>query len=89
MGVEISFLIYHSYSLKDKRSVVKSIIKKMHNKHNISIAEIDKLDILNEAVIGAGVVSNSRKLCRQILSSVVKDVENNFEIEIYAVEMIE
>lgn len=89
MGVEISFLIYHSYSLKDKRSVVKSIIKKMHNKHNISIAEIDKLDILNEAVIGAGVVANSRKLCRQILSSVVKDVENNFEIEIYAVEMIE
>lgn len=28
LGMKVSFLIYNAYSLKDKRSVVKSIIKK-------------------------------------------------------------
>ena len=67
LGMKVSFLIYNSYSLKDKRSVIKSIIKKSQNKFNVSISEVEAQDTLNQGVLGIAVVSNNRKLSQQIL----------------------
>lgn len=88
-GMEISFRLFDAYSLKDKRSVVKSIIHRMHNKFNISIAEIDQQYMLNEAVIGMSVVSNTYALCHQMLDHVLAEMEEQFEIEVFKVERFE
>lgn len=82
VGFKISFIIFNSDSLKDKRSIVKSIIQKMHRKYNISISEVDDNDIINKGVIGIGIVSNNYVLCKQIVENVVKDIESQYEIEI-------
>jgi uncharacterized protein YlxP (DUF503 family) len=45
-------------SLKEKRSIVKSIIGRLKARFNISIAEVDAHDNKNGAVIGVAIVSN-------------------------------
>lgn len=89
MGIEISFIIPGAKSLKDKRSVVKSIISKMKARYNISISEVDANDIINQGVIGIGTVGNNRTLCHQVLDSVVRDIEDLYDIEIHSIEKIE
>lgn len=89
IGVEISFLIHHALSLKDKRSIVKSIIHKMRHKHNITIAEVDALETINQGVIGIGVCGNNRNHCLQMLDRVVKDIEAMYDIEIHQIETYE
>jgi uncharacterized protein YlxP (DUF503 family) len=75
--------------LKDKRSVVKSIIKKIQNKFNVSIAEVEAHDTLNQGVLGIAVVSNDRKLSQQILDQVIQEIEDNGEVEIHSIERLE
>lgn len=89
IALKVSFQILDSRSLKDKRSVVKSIINRMKNKYNISIAEIENQDILNQGTIGIGIVGNNRKLCRQVLEHVMKDIEEQYEIEIHDVQELQ
>ncbi|MGO1589749.1 MAG: DUF503 domain-containing protein, partial [Alkalibacterium gilvum] len=55
MGVEITLLIYDSYSLKEKRSVIKSILRRTENRHQLSVAEVGDMDLQNKAVLGFGV----------------------------------
>lgn len=89
LGMKVSFLIYNSYSLKDKRSVIKSIIKKSQNKFNVSISEVEAHDTLNQGVLGIAVVSNNRKLSQQMLNQVLQEIEDNGEVEIHSIERVE
>ncbi|WP_035052094.1 DUF503 domain-containing protein [Carnobacterium pleistocenium] len=89
LGMKVSFLIYNSYSLKDKRSVVKSIIKKTQNKFNVSISEVEAHDTLNQGVLGVAVVSNNHKLSQQILDQVLQEIEDNGDVEIHSIERME
>jgi len=59
-------------SLKEKRSIVKSLIGRLKNRFNISIAEVDHQDDKQFAVIGMAIVSNDT---RYIHSSFDKIVE--------------
>ncbi|WP_087032735.1 DUF503 domain-containing protein [Trichococcus palustris] len=86
LAVELSIRLFDSYSLKDKRSVVKSIIAKMHQRYNISIAEVADQDMLNQAVIGIAIVSSSMVLCQQVLDKVVEEIESNYEVEIFQIK---
>lgn len=83
---QMSIRIFDAYSLKDKRSTIKSIIKKVHNKFNVSISEVDEHDLMNKATLGIAIVSNSNTLNDQILNRIVTYIEDNYEIEIIAME---
>lgn len=89
VGMKLTFRIDDSYSLKDKRSVIKSIIRRMHNKFNISIAEIDKQDMLNQSVIGISVVANEYQQCHTVLDKVLDEIEETYAIDIYEIERVE
>ena len=64
-------------SLKEKRSIVKSVIGRLKSRFNISIAEVDHQDSKNSAVIAMTTVSNKTGLIDQqfdaILSFMQKD----------------
>ena len=47
-------------SLKDKRSIVKSLIERLRSRFNVSVAEVDHNDSRSSAVIGLAVVSNDK-----------------------------
>ena len=48
--------IPHAHSLKEKRSTVNSLKKKIRNKFNVSIAEIDFLDKWQRSAFGVSIV---------------------------------
>ena len=58
-------------SLKEKRRIVKSIIGKVKNKFNFSIAEVDAQDSKALAVIGLAVVANNGDFVNKQLDTVI------------------
>ncbi len=86
LSVEVSLRLYDSFSLKDKRSVVKSMLKRLSNRHNVSVAEVGSLDRQNEARIGLAVVGNQRKICEQVLQQCLNEIETEYAVEITSVE---
>ena len=77
-------------SLKDKRQVLKSLIAKVRQAFNVSVAEVDENDLWRRATVGVVVVSNSAKFANQVLNKVVDHVENDWRVVLddYAVEMV-
>ncbi len=80
--MEISFRIPGSFSLKDKRRVLKSLIDRTRNNFNVSIAEVESHDIVNLATVGLSCVSNSRRVAEGILDRCLEFYEGNYDIEI-------
>ena len=80
-----------SHSLKDKRRVVKSILAKVRNKYNVSIAEVDANDVWQSAVIGIACVSNDATRAHRLLIKIVEMIGNSrFDAEVaeYQIEML-
>jgi uncharacterized protein len=63
------------HSLKEKRSVVKSVLARLRNEFNVSTAEVDAQDSHGRAVIGVACVSASSEYARGQLEAVVRWIE--------------
>lgn len=62
-------------SLKEKRSQLKPLIARIHREFNVSVSEIDKQDIWDEAVICCALVSNDRRFAEKSISKVISFIE--------------
>lgn len=80
--LEIEIYIYESNSLKDKRRVLRSLMERLKNKFNISIAETGLNDKWNRSIIGISSVSNDTIQMNRILSNVLEFIENDSRVEI-------
>lgn len=69
-------------SLKEKRRILKSLITKLQNNFNISIAEVESQDVYRRAVLGAAIVSNSANFGNQVIAKVVNQIEANPQVVI-------
>jgi uncharacterized protein YlxP (DUF503 family) len=65
--------IEHAHSLKEKRHVVKSLKDRLRNKFNVSVAEIDDMDLHNSAVIAVAALSSSKDFATKILQAVEEE----------------
>ena len=87
----VSLRLPENSSLKDKRQVLKSIIARVRNKFNVSIAEIDDHELWQRATVGICCVSNDNRFINEVLSKVVDlIVDGRFEAEIldYEIEIL-
>jgi len=66
----VTLSIPQADSLKDKRSVLKSIKDRLRNGFNISVAEIGDHDIWRNAVLGIAVISQDASYANGVLSRV-------------------
>ena len=64
-------------SLKDKRSIVKSVIGRLQSRFNISISEVDHQDTRSTAVLGIAVVSNDARFIDQQLDAILTFMRND------------
>ena len=64
-------------SLKEKRSIVKSLIGRLQSRFNISVAEVDHQDSKSVAVLGVAVVSNDSRFIDQQLDAIVGFMRND------------
>lgn len=56
---KIIYRLHDCHSLKEKRGIVKSIIKKIQNNFNVSIAEVGSNDMHQKAEIGFALIGNN------------------------------
>ncbi|SHI87722.1 hypothetical protein SAMN02745163_00917 [Clostridium cavendishii DSM 21758] len=73
-------------SLKEKRMVVKSIIQKLKNKFNVSVAEVDEQDIHKTIVIGVVSVCGSSAQVDSTMENIINFIEVNTDAEIIKIE---
>lgn len=71
--VTLELRIEEAHSLKEKRHVVKGLKERLRRKFNVSVAEIDDMDLHNSAVLAAAVVSPSRPFAEKVLQSVERE----------------
>lgn len=64
-----------STSLKDKRRVVQSIIKRLQNEFQLSAAEVEDQDLYQLATIGLAYVSNDARHANSVVSKAIDFVE--------------
>ncbi len=79
----ITFRLHDCRSLKSKRKTVKSIIGRLQNNFNASVAEVGSNDVYDEALIGFAVVGNDRILTNSKIDKVF-----NFADELGLAEII-
>jgi len=87
----IELRLAENLSLKGKRRVLKSIITRVRNKFNVSIAEVADQNLWQLATLGICCVSNNSRYNNEVLSKVVDFVvDSRFEIEIlnYKIEIL-
>ena len=65
-------------SLKEKRSRLSPLIARLRREFNISVAEVDRLDAWQEAVIACALVSNSPAHTQRSLQAIIDWIEKNW-----------
>lgn len=61
--------VFGCHSLKEKRSVVKSLKDRLHRSFNVSVAETGHHDVWQRAELTACVVSGDRRQAEAVLES--------------------
>ena len=81
--MNVGLLILHLYlpgcsSLKEKRGRLKPLLHRLHREFNISVAEIDQMDIWQNATIACATVSNGQAHTQKVLQSIINWVESSW-----------
>lgn len=72
----ITFRIHDCHSLKAKRKIIKSIISRLRNTFNASIAEVGANDIYQRAEIGFSMTGNDVRLINSKMDKLVNMTED-------------
>jgi uncharacterized protein len=74
------------HSLKEKRMVVKSIIQRLKNKFNLSVAEVAEQDIHQTIVIGIAAICGSSAQVDSTMENVISFIEDNTDAEMIDIQ---
>jgi uncharacterized protein YlxP (DUF503 family) len=78
VGVLTAQLHLHGISsLKEKRSIVKSLLGRLKSRFNISISEVDHQDEKTSAVVGIALISNDTRFINQQFDSIIDFMRND------------
>jgi uncharacterized protein YlxP (DUF503 family) len=72
---QIELLFHENFSLKGKRQILRSIIQRARKRFNISIAEVEGLDLWQKGILGVVAVGNDRKVVNSIMDQVLNFIE--------------
>jgi hypothetical protein len=82
----VELYIREATTLKDKRRVLKSIIDRIKNKFNVSIAEVDRQGSWQRATLGIACISNETNHVQSTLSNVAKFISSLGTAEVLSIE---
>lgn len=86
----VDLFLGESNSLKEKRRVLKSLIERVKNRFNVSIAEVGEHDTWQRSVIGVSFVGSGQAHVHKVLASVIRFIEKqgNIVITDYKTELL-
>ncbi|PYZ98053.1 hypothetical protein CR205_05505 [Alteribacter lacisalsi] len=85
-SVTVEAIIYDAQSLKEKRSVLKSVVTRLRDRLNISVAETDHQNVWQRTELTIVSVSPDRVRCEQELSKALHFIDSVPEIETASVQ---
>ena len=68
-------------SLKEKRHVLKSLKDRLHNRFNVSVAEVEHHDLWQRATIAVSAVAGETFQARKVMHEVERFVERHPGVE--------
>ncbi|MDL4840106.1 DUF503 domain-containing protein [Aquibacillus rhizosphaerae] len=78
---DVECLIYGAQSLKQKRSVLKSIITKIQNDYNIAISEMDYQDLWQRTKLSLVTISCNKVQSERVVNQALSLIDSYPEIE--------
>ncbi|HHU60728.1 MAG: DUF503 domain-containing protein [Bacillota bacterium] len=78
--------IPQSGSLKEKRTVIKSMIQRIQNRFNVSIAEINNKDLWQRATVGVAMVGDNRAYLERKMQLLINFMDDDPRWEVIKVE---
>lgn len=88
VGIEVQLYIYEVNSLKEKRSIIRSILDKIHHLYFAAGAEVGDNDQLDSATLGFAAVSNDGVQAERILRKVIDLIDQRFDCEIMKIDWL-
>jgi len=79
--------IHESFSLKDKRKVVKAILGQIKSRFNVAASETAMHDVWQRAELGLVVVGNHQPELDSVLNKLIDFVEASFQADIVSADM--
>lgn len=80
--LQFELLVHGAVSLKDKRSVIRSVKDRLHREHQVSVAEVALQDKLNVAVLGMAVAAADGKRASQVMDKVTEKLRKLTDAEL-------
>lgn len=81
----LKVLFKQASTLKQKRSLLKPLITRLHRDFNVSVAEIDHQDSWHSSLLAVAIVSNNPTHAVQVLQRIPSFISRQFpEIDILA-----
>jgi len=76
---KVTLRLPENQSLKGKRRTINSLCSRIHNKYNVSIAEVGDNDAWQLATLGIACASNDSRHTDDVLSGVIAFIEQSRE----------
>ena len=86
-SAKLTFRLPHAGSLKDKRQVARSMMDRVRNKFNASVAEVERHDAHQTLVVGLSLVSASEAHGQNSLDEIIRFMDDFAEGQ--GVELVE
>ncbi len=74
-AAQVELHVHASRSLKEKRSVIRGVVRRIRNEFNVAVAEVGGQDTWQWAVLGLAAVGHDGTSVRAILERVVEFIE--------------
>ncbi|WP_157812142.1 DUF503 domain-containing protein [Alteribacter populi] len=84
-SLAIEAIIYDAQSLKEKRAVLKSVVTRLRDRFNLSVAETDHQNVWQRTKIAIAVVSSDKVRAEQELNRALDFIDSVPEIEVASV----
>lgn len=87
----IQLRLPENHSLKGKRKVLKSLVTRIHNRFNVSAAEVDDHDSWQMVSLGITCVTNDERHASQVMAAVIAFIRSerlDAELVDYETEVI-
>ena len=92
MVVLVSELQLHfpeAQSLKQKRQILSSLKDRLHQRFNLSVAEIDHQDLWQRSTLALAMVSNDGRHAVEVISKEINFVEQETRLQLLSVDLEE
>lgn len=82
----VEVFLPNSHSLKDKRRVIKGLVRKLQQRHNLSVAILDGQDFWQRCTLGVAQISSKKSLADKLLNEARRMIETTNGLVVTQIE---